>query len=217
MSIDTKLIDGSGQKYHAKVNKYKALKVYVSPPELPASGSLNTYNFYKSEFTAMNVNGSVTPVEWILGASVYPSVDIIITHISILIADGSVSHGKFGAIAALTNGFDLRVVQEGVDTYLYQNIKTTGQMLIASGMFSPYGDGASAYIIPNFLGTSDGVIVRMDIKDFFPGIQGGIRLGRSSKNKIVATVKDNLSTLDDFKMTFFGYTQIELPESGDVI
>lgn len=214
MAIDSKIVDGTGKKHHAKVNKFKALKTYSSPPELPAIGTQNDFNFYRSEFTGMNVNGSTTPVNFTLASD--PLVDIVVTHIIILIADGSVAHNKFGGIAELANGFNLKVTQEGVDTYFYQNIKTTGQMLIKSGMFFPYGDYSSAYIIPNFIGTSDGVIIRMDVKDFFPGVQGGLRIGRGTKNTIIATVRDNLTSLDDFSVTFFGHTHQDLNDTKDI-
>lgn len=127
----------------------------------------------------MNVNGSVTPQNFLY--TVPSDTTYYLESISIIISDtGTTTAAKFGDLAALTNGFRLRIKSSGT-TYDIYNFKTNGELtLVFNSMFVPPGAG--------WLNDSDLMI-------------GTLRFNRPIKlvaNDFVQfTVRDNLSGLDN--------------------
>jgi len=211
MPLKTNIIDGTSTRIHAKVTENHALLVeHSSRISLPPVGQRNTFRYLVTKLgstggdsgvTDMKVNGSVTPQEFFVGAS--NEFDIRVMGIQVLLADGAISMNKFGEIIALTNGFDLFVVESGVQTDLITKATTTGEMLIAS-------TNMDSYEIVDYLPTgADMQVIYFPINELVPG---GIRLGISSTDFIKAVVNDDLTGLELFEARLYGYTHFSPDE-----
>ena len=186
-----------------KVDKHGSIHVSILPNELSASGVTNRYRFYHEQITGMNVNGSVTPVDFSVGAHLL--YDIFINTLIIVVGDSAVTHSNFGALSALSVGWDLKVLEYGNTTYLVEKAKTGGQLLVKSGLYESFGTGADVGELVNWTGTQDAQVIKMRLNDIIPG---GFRIGRGTQDKLIATVNDNLTGLDTFTIDLFGYYHI---------
>jgi len=180
-----------------------------SSPTFPETGSENVVQYYSrllgttgadSGITNMNVNGSVTPVEFYIEAE--STYDIRIMNIVITIVDGAISHSKFGAILPLTNGWDLKVVEGVSPTFIITKATTGGELLQQSGSLYLFGNGTTVNIIPNSAVNEDTFLVNVPISEYIPG---GFRIGLSGVDKIQAIVNDNLTGLTKMTVRVIGY------------
>lgn len=130
---------------------------------------------------AMNVNGSVTPVPFWLPADA--TEDLYIDKVILVIEDTAIDFAKFGNLAALTNGFDLKLKQGGVDTLLLDKAKTNYEILRQSGADFDVVNKKDA-------SNNGGIIIRF--------LLDSPRLIAGSSDEIRAVVNDNLSTLVRF-------------------
>lgn len=131
---------------------------------------------------AMNVNGSVTPVEFAYSAD--GTVDTYLQQVVIELQDGSIDWNLFGALAALTNGFDLKIDQGGTTKTLINAAKTTYQLI------RDLGGGTFDLLEKSTGGNDDSILIRMPLYDAL--LAGG------SADKIYATVSDDLTGLTRF-------------------
>jgi len=209
MSFVSKILDGVGRKRAAAVTSRNALQVAMVEPDVPAIGTPNVYRYLSRYLTDdglatgsanQNVDGSSTPQTFYLTASA--DYDIRITHILILISDSGVSHNNFGALSALSNGWDLEIVEAGVSTYLVDKAQTGGQVIAQTGFFWPYGDGATSWELANWTGSTDAQTINFPLGNIIPG---GLRLGRGTQDKIVATVNDSLTGLTEMWVRVMGF------------
>lgn len=152
----------------------------------------------------MNVDGSSTGQVFYIGSE--EDVDIKIMRVIITIADTAVVHSNFGNISALTNGFTLQVFERGLNTNLIHEAKTGGQVILQSGLFSPYGDGAQSWELSNHTGNTDAQTIAIDISSLVPG---GVRIARGTEDRIFATVSDDLQGLTEFTVRVMGHRHHE--------
>jgi hypothetical protein len=149
----------------------------------------------------MAVDGSTTAQQYALTSR--DGYDIHIMALSILLADTAVAHNNFGAInAGLTTGFDLHVEEQGDTTFLIEKAKTGGQLLGQAGFARMYGSGAEAGELVNWTGQGDAQTVYIPIGEWLPE---GIRIGRATQDRIVATIQDDLTGLTEMWVQCFGY------------
>lgn len=210
------LIEDAVTRKRVEVGQHNQL---VTSPRIPdvlpreAQNRFTTYNALLGSAGAvetgltnanMNLDGSSTSLEFYVGAE--EKVDIKIMRVIITIADSAVAHNNFGNVSALTNGFTLQVFERGVFTNLLNGVKTGGQMLLQSGMFSPYGDGATMNELTNHTANADAQTVVIDVSAIVPG---GIRIARQTEDKIFATVADNLTGLTEFTVRIMGHRHHE--------
>jgi len=197
--IKSQLTDGLGLAYRAQVNQQNELVVaqgYGVP--LPV-GTPSRYRYFNallgstgadSGTTNMNENGSVTNKLYYIAAN--PSYDIHIMHVSILIQDTAAAHGKYGSVAALTNGVSLYATENGVIDYFIQAAKTGGDVILQSGFYITQGDGAVSFEITDITGTEDATIVGIPIGHYIPG---GLRLGMGTQDTLTFKVADDVTGL----------------------
>ena len=185
----------------------------ITPP-LPPIGSVSRQRLYAQYLGTtgeieegldtgnadQGVNGSVTAQEFFIQAS--NDFDIRIMAITILIADTAVAHNDFGAINALTNGWDLSITEAGEETFLIKSAKTGGQVLAQTGFSNPYGDGVTSFELSNWTVNNDAQTISIPIGRIVPN---GLRLGRGTTDRITATVRDDLTGLTEMYVRVFGY------------
>lgn len=210
MAISTQIINGGGNRNKLKVNPDGSINTTQTPnPPVPSTGTVNTFRFLSGVMGStgmdsgtinLNVDGSATAQEFTVDSD--EDFDIHVMQVVFIVADSAVVHSKFGNINALTNGFDLEIVEEGVTTKLINAVKTGGQLIAQTGFTHPFGDGTLSFELSNWTGTEDAQVAVMSLHDFVPG---GIRIGRGSQNKLIARVNDDLTGLTEFTVRVLGY------------
>jgi hypothetical protein len=202
MSLPVTIVNGEGgQKRSALVDNNFALRTAAAVPEVLPSGTPNRARYfndflYNGLNPEMAVDGSVTPVEYAIAAS--EEYDLYITKLIILIASGQIQNNKFGDLPALTNGWSLYVVEQGLTTFILDAVTTTGELTIESGgvatslaNWNPANDNARSIVV--------------DLANAFPfETQRGLRIGRGSRDKFAALVQDDLSGLSEFTVRAIG-------------
>lgn len=196
-------------KRKLKIDENGALLASVIVPPPPPPGTSNKQRFYTALLgsggadtgtLSQKVDGSVAPQTFYVGAS--DEFDIHIIQITVLIIDAGVKLNKFGGIAALATGWDLVLKDAGQDTFVVTKAKTSGDLVLQSGFSNSFGSGASAFIITNWLATSDASVANLDVGSWVPG---GLRIGRGTLDQLTAVVNDDLTGLDDMFVRVFGY------------
>lgn len=210
MSLDTNIQDHS-KGYRAEVNGEGSLSVSVIERDTPNIGATSRYQYFSallgstgadSGTTNMNVNGAVTPQTFYVPA--YTDYDGRITKIVIVMVDGSIAYNKFGAVAALANGFSISLIDAGVETFIINAAKTTGELITTSG------EALSFNTLANFNATNENAfILEIDIDKLVPG---GIRIGRGTLSKVVARVADDLTGLTSLTVRLLGYKHYPIKE-----
>lgn len=207
--ISSILKDGLGHGYKASVNEHNELLVAVGQGDLPAVGSPNRYRFYTallgstgadSGTTNAGVNAGAAPQTFYVASAT--DHDIHIMAVNIQITDGSTSHSKFGAIAALANGVTLRVIESGVTTNIILAAKTGGDLIVKSGAYITQGDAATSFEVTDSTGTDDTTLVVIPLGVYIPG---GLRLGMGTLDKLEFVVNDDISALTSLYIRVFGY------------
>lgn len=193
--------DASGTDFECQVSENQTLQVGIQPPEVPPIGKPSRIRYFNSLLgstgadsgaTDMVVDGSLTPQEfYIAGADDY---DIKIMSLIVTIVDGTINLSKFGALPALTVGWDLSIMEAGTDTFIINKAKTNGEIAIQST--------EAPNIYNNFSGANDGFVQIIPIHNDVPG---GIRIGRGTQDRIQSTVNDALAGLVSFNVRAIGY------------
>lgn len=120
-----------------------------------------------------------------------------------IVADSAVVHNKFGNVAALTNGVTLRVRESGVLTNVFADVKTSGQLIAQSGIFTAYGDAATSFELTNWTANDDAHTIVIDVGSLLPG---GIRIGQATLDRFELLVNDDLTGLTEFTVRVMGYS-----------
>jgi len=200
--INTRIANGKGVENFAEVDSYNSIKVNLSEKELPAIGTQNRSRYFTQTLSGMNVDGSVTPQVFELASDVAGEADIYIEKIILIVADASCVPNKYGAVTALTNGVDLFIEEGGTTTYLLSSATTGGELVIQSGIPSPFGAGTSVNVLSKYLTNDDALVVTLDIGNSIPN---GLRLGRGVRDRICFVVNDDLTGLTEHFLVFQGY------------
>jgi hypothetical protein len=206
--IKSVLVDGVGTGNKAKVDDEGALQTVVHPH--PPFNEEETSVPYRERFTDgagatnMNVDGSVTNVEYFIKAS--SSQDIYINSLSLRIGDGgSPTLNKFGALTALTNGVEWKWVTSNLGTeILHEGIKTNLEFIRTGHKTHAIGTGTDAYLADVSGGASEKAYLPIiDISEQF-GKPWGIRLRKGTEDKMVFVIRDDLTGLINFDCIAYG-------------
>lgn len=157
----------------------------------PLSASFSTNAVVIRGSIEMNINGSVTPQEFIFWKRGGIPVDIQRARITIWNAAAAGDDGKFGDLTVLTNGVRIKkvnTIDQGLGNYK------------ANSDFREFG-GNVEYTSKAGGGGTYAVDVCMQIKESY-GIV--IRVEPDNPDKIIATVRDNLSTLNRLRIAILG-------------
>lgn len=204
--LQTVLVDGYGKGNQLKINGEGELSVVVHqhPPKDEKISSIP----FRSLFTTtagssdMLVDGSSTSQEFAVRAE--NEKDVYIKSIIVTIVDAGATLSEFGNLAALTNGVLFEWVTEDLgSTILNDGIKTNFEFMRMALGNPPIGGGTSAYLASNVVSTSEAFMPVIDFNSLF-GLQYGLRLRAGTNDKIAFTIRDNVSTMDQFDAIAFG-------------
>jgi len=204
------ILDGGGTRRAANVNEKNALQVSQTAADVFAPGTPSTFRFLSqlvssvgdgTGTTNMNVDGSSTPVNFTIGAN--QDFDIRILEILIFIVDGSeTENAKFGGLSALSTGWDLKVIESEVSTFIMNKATTSGE-IITSTNTPIFGVDNTKWNSVSLVDATDhaGYYV-LNVGRLVPD---GIRIGRGTKDRLESTVNDDLTGLTTFNVRALGY------------
>ena len=134
--------------------------------------------------TNMNVDGSVTPVEFTVDA--LTSYDYFINEIRFTLIASSIQMGQFGPFAALTNGVELDIISEGNNLTLFDPFTTTDDLMY-------FDDGTDGNISVQPGRDS----IRCILKFANP-----FKLDKNSSDEIKVTINDDLDGVQLYRFDF---------------
>lgn len=202
MAIHTIISDGNSKANRLKILDEGELGVvlHTHPPEKESRISLPFRQYFTDDGTSsgsndMRVDGSVTPVEFYIGAE--EGFEVFIKFISIKIADAGAKLDKFGALAALTNGVEFEWQSQKLGSLtIHDGLKDNLEFFRLSNL--------SPGIVDLSGGGADAAIVSWDLSNIF-GNPWGLRISENSLERIIFRVRDDLSTgLDEFNIIGHG-------------
>jgi hypothetical protein len=200
MSLTLRLKDSNGRMLQFDEEGSIRAVVHPHPPLDETVVSAPFRQYFTNDGTSsgsndMLVNGSSTAQEFYIKAS--STQDIYINRVSVLIADAGAALNQLGSITALSNGILFQWQNDVLgDTVIHEGLKTNFDFIQLSG-------GKPAFRASNVSESSDAFIPVIDIDEIF-GIPYGLKLRKSSNDRLVMRIRDNVSTLDELNMIAYG-------------
>ena len=211
MPISTTIKDGHGTDNLVQVTPQGAIPVVLAARP-PVSDEVFTQPFRQymtvdgapSSSNDMTVDGSSTNVDFFVPAS--STQDIYIKSISIVIGDGgSPALNKYGALTALSNGvrWDIFTQEDGLNE-LHDGIKTNLEFIRIGLATAAIGTGTDAFLADvSGGGTEKSYLPVINMAQTF-GLPFGVRLRRGTTDKLIFTVRDDLSALTTHNAICYG-------------
>ena len=207
------IVDGtSGDRRYLGIDGNGNALVSVDPePRVQRQNIIPFRSYFENAGSSnMNVDGSVTPVEFEIGPS--KTRDRFISMISFLIADANAILSKFGNITALTNGLRFFYEREAVgEIDLHEGLTTNWDVVRMCGGTPAFGTAVDAFRAKNVVGASEGYIPMFDMKLMMPPY--GLKIDQESKQRLAFSVQDDLSDIDALDVIAYGFEVI--PRDSD--
>jgi hypothetical protein len=209
--LNSVIIDGDGNDYKLKVQKEGTLNVVIHPH--PPRGEQLIAEPFRQYMTDngtaagsndWTVDGSTNSVDFYIAAQ--EDYDVYIKSISIIIGDGgSPALNKYGALSALTNGVQWCMFNQEVGLYeLHDGIKTNIEFIRMAVDTGAIGDSTTAYLADvSGGGTEKSYLPTIDLQETF-GLSYGIRLRKGTTDKLIFTVRDDLTGLTTHNAIGYG-------------
>ncbi len=208
MALPVNIVGGKNNDRVAEVDKCGASGVVVHPhPPLNQDECIQLLPFKQLltlDGTAntsgdMLVDGSVTNVEFFVSA--IQGFDLYIKNLSIMISDKGAALNKFGNIAALTNGLDFFYESQDTGKFVVETALQTNHDFVRLSLYQPMV--GSTMKLVNATADQDSFIPVIDFNTIF-GMQYGLRLRKNTNDRIVFTVKDDVTGIDEFDIIAYG-------------
>jgi len=217
MSTTNKIIDGTGTGQSAKVESGGYLRVQPAP--FPPNDDRDTQVIFREFLTLnndgttsdMRVDGSTTPQLFYIQAE--PDSDIYITSLSFLLADTDNAPilEEFVALTALTNGVRLYYEDSNGDIDIAESLKSNFEIVRLCQGTPAFGSNSAAFFaesVTSGAGNQFAIIPILNFQSVF-GFQYGLRLRAGTTNKLVLSVRDNLTGgLDAFNIIAYGFKRL---------
>jgi hypothetical protein len=205
------VVDGDDNDYKLKVFKEGSIGVvpHRHPPINEVIVPVPFRQYFTDDGTATGsndwtVDGSSTNVDFYVSA--LQDYDVYIKSISVVIGDGgSPALNKYGDLAALTNGIKLDIFNQEVGLYeLHDGIKTNLEFVRLGVDTGAVGTGTDAYLADvSGGGTEKSYLPTIDLAETF-GIPFGIRLRKGTTDRLVFTVRDDLTGITTHNAIAYG-------------
>jgi hypothetical protein len=209
MGIETTIIDGNTGKAGKVLSEGEVFTSQSGcPPMLPQKCKAFSQKFTTDGLPGgdddMGVNGSVTAVEYYIGAS--NDNDRYITRISFVLGYGASAEGfEFAdSGAALTNGVKVAYIDsQGTEVTVINPKANYEFMRDSDAPISRVGWQARG-----FAATGDyGYFVNINLSQIMP--PHGVKLDKGSNQKMVVTIRDDCTDADLFNCQSFGFERFE--------
>ncbi len=136
----------------------------------------------------MNVNGSVTPVDFLFEPP--PNKHVFIARLIIMIEDNNINFNKFGGISALTNGFFIKVTEDGGERDLHDSI---------------IKKNSDFHMLAYDVSIDSAVTDLLSVRWTFAKAGTFLHLHNDTLDNFKVTIADNLTGLIKFHMTVQGF------------
>lgn len=204
-----RLFDGMGRGYAAEVTKGQELLTIAEPhPPLKPQKTKPFRQYFTDDGLSdgtnnMGVDGSVTPVDYFIPASV--NDDRYITSLNFIVGYGTTGQpNEWCDGTALVNGMRLYYTSQRGEADIHDSIKSNQDMFRLS--FSPV---AANWEVRHVNANNDfGYFISMDLVKL--GLPFGIKLDRGTNQKIIISIRDNAGTAaDSFNCIAYGFDRFE--------
>lgn len=210
MAVKANIEDGSGNGNFAKVSNEGFLFTQEAP--FPPSGEETKITVYREFLTLnndgttndMRVDGSTTSQYFWVNSE--PNFDIYITTLSFLISDAGAELDEFGNLAALTNGCRLFYEDNNGEINIGTDLVSNFEFIRLCQGNPAFGNAADAFRARNIVGASEGYIPVFDFRNF--GFRWGLKLKAGTNNRLVMEINDNVSSIDGFNATAYGFRRV---------
>lgn len=210
MAVKANIEDGSGNGNLAKVSNEGFLFTQEAP--FPPSGEETKITVYREFLTLnndgttndMRVDGSTTSQYFWINAE--PNFDIYITTLSFLISDAGAALNEFGALTPLTNGCRLFYEDNNGEINIGTDLVSNFEFIRLCQGNPAFGNAADAFRARNIVGASEGYIPVFDFRNF--GFRWGLKLKAGTNNRLVMEINDNVSSIDGFNATAYGFRRV---------
>ena len=200
--LKTQIVNESGQRLNIDNEGNLNVVAHKRPPINQDTTLLPLRSYFQNNGSRdMNVNGSVTSVDFSIEADNVREKSVKSMFISIVDAGASLS--EFGNLPALTNGVEfIWQSQDFGEIVIANELKSNFDFVAFAGGSPAYGNGATAFIAPNVIGNEEAIIAFIDFQKLF-GFEYGIPLRKGTKDKLIFRINDNVSGVTSF--TAIGY------------
>lgn len=209
MSLKVLLEDGRGGGNLANFDELGAMLV----SDRPEPGTINNdpKRTFRQFFTLtgepgasndMRVNGSVTPVDFMIRSQ--SEFDRYIMSISFEIADANAVLDQFGTIGVLINGCQLFYESTEGIIFIHDAMRTNWDFVRLAHGNPPFGSDATSFRAANVIAGSEGYIPVLNFQQVF-GYRWGIALKGGTNQRMVIRIRDDVTTIDSFNAIAFGF------------
>lgn len=210
MAVKANIEDGSGNGNFAKVSNEGFLFTQEAP--FPPSGEETKITVYREFLTLnndgttndMRVDGSTTSQYFWVNSE--PNFDIYITTLSFLISDAGAELDEFGNLGALPNGCRLFYEDNNGEINIGTDLVSNFEFIRLCQGNPAFGNAADAFRARNIVGGSEGYIPVFDFRNF--GFRWGLKLKAGTNNRLVMEINDNVSSIDGFNATAYGFRRV---------
>lgn len=209
--IGVKIVDGEGTGKEMNVGQCGEIPIVIHqhPPRMDDEVALPFRQYFTDTGSiggsnTLAVNGASTPVDFYIKA--IDNFDIYIKYISVEIGDGGTpALNKFGALSALSNGVGWYWFTNSLGEYeLHEGIKTNKEFIRVGTDTAAIGTGTDAYLADvSGGGTEKSYLPSIDIRESY-GLYWGLKLTKSSLDKVIFRVRDDLTGLSTFNIVAYG-------------
>ena len=200
--LKTQIVNESGQRLNIDNEGNLNVVAHKRPPLNQDTTLLPLRGYFQNNGSRdMNVNGSVTSIDFSINADNFREKSVKSMFVSIVDAGASLS--EFGNLTALTNGVEFIWQSQDFGEIVIANELKSNFDFIAFGGGSPaFGSAASSFIASNVIGQEEAVITFIDFQKLF-GFEYGIPLRKGTKDKLLFRINDDTSGVTSF--TAIGY------------
>lgn len=150
----------------------------------------------------MDVDGSVTPVDFSIDANADRQISVKSMFVSIVDAGATLS--EFGNIPALTNGVEfIWESQEFGEIVIADELKSNYDFVAFGGGQPAFGNQANAFKAQNVIGVEEAYLAFVDFQVLF-GFEFGIPLRKGTKDRLLFRINDDASPVFSFRAIAYG-------------
>jgi hypothetical protein len=200
--LKTQIVNENGQRLNIDKEGNLNVVAHKRPPINQDTTLLPLRSYFQNNGSRdMNVNGSVTSVDFSIKADNVREKSVKSMFISIVDAGASLS--EFGNLPALTNGVEfIWQSQDFGEIVIANELKSNFDFVAFAGGQPSYGNGATAFVAPNVIGNEEAILAFIDFQKLF-GFEYGIPLRKGTKDKLLFRINDDTSGVTAF--TAIGY------------
>jgi len=206
--IKTQLVDTkTGNTAHINGEGEVSVVVHPHPPIDEEVHATPFRQYFTADGTTagsedLTVDGSTNEVRFWVQA--HADHDIYLRTLSSIISDAGAKLNLFGAAAALTNGVLFsHETQETGTSVLHEGLKTNLDMVRLALGSPAIGTGTDAFKADISGGGADSYLPSINLADIF-GLPWGLRLRKGTEDKLIITIRDNISTVTQFDIIAYG-------------